>query len=490
LRRPGTFHISPEKEIYGELTLARAKSRLYLHSQEHFDLRNISGCLHGTLLDLSKVSLIDCVTPPVPGSSRGDRGQYYFADVFPHFVLEGDEHLDPGEAKVTGIHFLIGDATTLFYDFDAFSMVPDARLLIDQVVAAQSHNREVITGPEPQIFYFTGKQQIFASETVFGAVQATHNPKIKFPGPSGLQLHNQIFVSIAFQEGIVFGEAMRRVTHLVNYLGMLVGRPQILRDIYVELRNASDVPTVLHVYWTMAPKRRRSYRDGKPHPGDILLDAVHYWELFSCMMANWLARQDTWNDARFRFFTSFAKQRHYDIDRLVGSANMFDLLPSTAVPTTLELSGELQHAKAEAKRIFEALPLSAERDSILSSLGRLGKSSLKHKVRYRAQVLTDAAGTLFHDILIVTDEAVNCRNYYVHGSEPRFDYNRNFDAVVFFTDTLEFVFAASDLIEAGWDIKMWAKRPKGATHPFGRYLLNFPNQLQTLKDLLPRKQCQ
>ncbi len=40
---------------------------------------------------------------------------------------------------------------------------------------------------------------------------------------------------------------------------------------------------------------------------------------------------------------------------------------------------------------------------------------------------------------MVISEAVNCRNYYVHGSERRFDYDGNFGAIVFFTDTLEFI---------------------------------------------------
>jgi hypothetical protein len=71
--------------------------------------------------------------------------------------------------------------------------------------------------------------------------------------------------------------------------------------------------------------------------------------------------------------------------------------------------------------------------------------------------LADVAAEHFPEITMVTDEAVNCRNYYVHGGEPRLDYNREFGAVIFFTDTLEFVFAASDLIEAGWDFQAWIK---------------------------------
>jgi hypothetical protein len=86
---------------------------------------------------------------------------------------------------------------------------------------------------------------------------------------------------------------------------------------------------------------------------------------------------------------------------------------------------------------------------------------------------------------VVTNEAVNCRNYYVHGSKPSFDYNRNFEAVIFFTDTLEFMFATSDLIEAGWDVKAWRKTGTTMSHPFGRYLATYAAQLQMLKSLLP-----
>ena len=116
----------------------------------------------------------------------------------------------------------------------------------------------------------------------------------------------------------------------------------------------------------------------------------------------------------------------------------------------------------------------------------MGKSNLKQKIRHRAQRLIDVAGKGFPELLTVTDEAVNCRNHYVHGSDPRFDYSGNFDAVVFFIDTLEFVFAASDLMEAGWDVKPWSETYTTMSHPFSRYRVNYAAGLQMLKALLPR----
>ena len=186
-----------------------------------------------------------------------------------------------------------------------------------------------------------------------------------------------------------------------------------------------------------------------------------------------------------RFFSSFAEQRHYDIDRLIGSSNMFDILPSCAVPPDVSLTDELKAARDCSRRIFRTLPDSPERSSVLNALGRIGKSSLKHKIRHRAQFLiAGSPGSRFDELVLVTDEAVNCRNHYVHGSEPSFDYNRNFDSVVFFVETLEFVFAASDLIEAGWDMKAWAAKPTGMAHPFGAYRVGYAVRLWALKALL------
>jgi len=125
-----------------------------------------------------------------------------------------------------------------------------------------------------------------------------------------------------------------------------------------------------------------------------------------------------------------------------------------------------------------------ERNSILGALGRIGKASLKHKIRYRSQNILDVIGSKFPEIHTVIDEAVICRNHYVHGSDPSFDYNTNFDSVQFFTDTLEFIFAASDLVEAGWDVAAWCAKPTSMSHPFGRYRATYFESLGQLKKLL------
>jgi hypothetical protein len=484
-KRTGTFTISPGQDVYGELTLAGPKTSLYLRDKEHFNTHAIPDqCIKGVLNDLTKVSLIDCITTSGTGSGSRGNERYHFANIFPHFIVYGDQHFIPAEKTVAEVHFVIDDASTLFYDFDAFGSVIDARPFIEQIAHANGLERQITTGPDPEILYFTGKREIFAADTFLGRVSASHNPSHNVGGPDGVSLKNTIFVTLTFKEAVKFEDGIFHTSTLLRYLGMLVGRPQNLLKLSLRVESDLETQVLFEVYWSMPPKREPPHEDGRPHPSDVLLDAVRQPERFSRVLGNWLDRQQAWHDARMRFSNSFAEQQRYGIDRLIGSANMFDILPSSAVPPDVQLVEELKAAKEAARKIFAQLPQSPERDSILGALGRIGKSSLKQKIRHRAQRLIGVVGERFPELLTVTDEAVNCRNHYVHGSAPRFDYNRNFDTVAFFVDTLEFVFATSDLIEAGWDIKAWSEVPTTMSHPFARYRINYAMQLHKLEILL------
>ncbi|TIL83349.1 MAG: hypothetical protein E5Y89_01035 [Mesorhizobium sp.] len=112
----------------------------------------------------------------------------------------------------------------------------------------------------------------------------------------------------------------------------------------------------------------------------------------------------------------------------MGSANMFDILPSAAAPAEVGLSEELKTARDQSRKLFRALPDGPERASILLELKRLGKSNLKNKVRHRAAPIVAAVGDKFPDLIWVLDQAVNCRNHYVHGAlgKVKVDYAANF----------------------------------------------------------------
>jgi len=488
-KNAGKFALAPGKDIYGELTLAGPETLLYLYDRHEFETRAAPHqYITGVLQDLTKVSLIDCVTTLIPGHGGRAGEEYYFADVFPHFVIYGDSFLAPGEQTITKLHFVVDDATTLFYDFDAFGILLNPRPFIDQIAIANGNavGRTIETGPTPQILYFTGKKQIFSADTLIGRVSASHNPMpVTFGGPDGVGLKNTIFLTIEFPSPVVFDQSIRYLTILLRFLEIFAGRPQNLVAINLTVQSAQQTPVTLDVYWSMQPKRERRPGAERPHPSDILLDAVRQPDDFCRVLASWLDRDDSWRDARGRFSNCFAKENSYDVDRLIGAANMFDILPSSAVPLDVPISKELEEAGKTSRKAFRALPRTPERDSVLGAFGRVGKPNLKHKVRHRAEHILKVVGNRFPELITVTDEAVNCRNFYVHGGEASFDYGAHFDVVTFFTQTLEFVFAASDLVEAGWDVKAWCNTSTTMSHPFARYRVNYKNEFQELKALLP-----
>ena len=173
-KQTGRFTLSPGRDVHDNLTLAGQKTSLYLHDQEYFDTRTIpDGCVKGVLHDLTKVSLIDCITPGTGSSTRGDEG-YHFANIFPHYVIYGDHHISPNEKTIAEVHFVVDDACTLFYDFDAFGSLIDARPFIEEIAHANSLRRQIKTGPHPQILYFTGKNEIFAADTMLGRISEIH----------------------------------------------------------------------------------------------------------------------------------------------------------------------------------------------------------------------------------------------------------------------------------------------------------------------------
>ena len=224
-KRAGVFTISPGKEIYGELTFAGPNTSLYLRDNEYFDTQAIPGqCVKGTLYDLTKVTLLHCITTSGTGFATRGKERYCFASIFPHYVLHGDRQIAPDDKTITEVHFVVDDASALFYDFDAFGSLIDARPFIEQIAHANRLEREIPIGPHPEILYFTGKCEIFKADTVLGRVSASHNPTHTLGGPDGVQLKNTIFMTIVFKEASTFDEAIAHTLTLLRYLGS-VGRP-------------------------------------------------------------------------------------------------------------------------------------------------------------------------------------------------------------------------------------------------------------------------
>ena len=483
-RKSGSFKVSSDIEVPGELSLKGGGTSLDLYSTSLFNT-HASEDIAGTFHDRTKVSLIQCITMSGPGSGTRGEEHYYFASVFPHFALFGDEHITSADRKIAEVSFAVDDAPEIFYDFDAFGSVILARPYMERIAEAKEAGRTIEIGEHPLLFYFTGKHNIFLVDTVLGKISATHGISYTNPGPTGIHVQNTIRLNITFPAEQTVDEAIVAVIATLRFLEIIAGRPQNITELFFRLAaRPGEHPRTLDAYWCLPPRRDKDDETRKPHPGDLPLQAGIAPDKFSTVLVRWLERHDEWRNARTRYSTASAHQNSYDTDRLVGAANMFDIMPASASPTVVKLSPTLEGARDAARKAFRALSPSPERESVLNALGRIGKPSLKRKIRSRVKLITDAVGAKFPDLDLVTDQAVDCRNFYVHGTPGKFDYGDHADQPTFFTDTLEFVFAAADLIDAGWEMAEWIRQGTTMSHPFGRYCDGYAERLANLKNLL------
>jgi ApeA N-terminal domain 1 len=381
---------------------------------------------------------------------------------------------------------VIDDSTALFYDFDAFGRVLRPKDHIETIAHANKEiiRRDVKTGPDPEIVYFAGQREIFKIETALGTVGAAHNPVTSMGGPSGIFIKNTISITIGFDTPTNLETAFHRVLALVRFFELIIGRQQNVLDLGVVLGDGASSDQYLSMDYSMGLKRDEAKGEQKPHPTDILLSAIEEPALFTNVLSAYLERDEEWNTPRARFTSKLNQRYSYDVDRLIAMANIFDLLPHLVFPFGPPVPDNLKEAGEKAKELFTALPQSSDRDSVLSALGRLGTLSLKRKIAARVKLISDNT-VAFPELAMITEKAVNCRNYFVHGSSNQdFIYSSNYPIVWFFVDTLQFVFGASDLIEAGWNIAAWAAKGTMMSHPFGMYKIEYSKNLKRLKQAL------
>jgi hypothetical protein len=478
----GTYTLPSGNSVIGDLRLKGSSTLLKLHSDEFLAGVETASCVKGTAYSGEHLTLIDCHSPGTGHTSSKDAPTRYHADVFPHYVAVGRRHLEPGEACISAIHFTTTDLTTLFYDFDAFSHVIDAKPIIDVVLQERRQVRPVEAGELPQVFYFTGKDCIAEVPTAIGKVSVHHRPRYSMGGPTGVFIKNRIVVSIEPEQPVAFHDSIDRMYQVGCFLSMAVGRTQGVDHVHVTTTEVTDgIPQLLTICPSYRWKATDKSEQHKPHPGDVPLDPIRNRAEFDAVLADWIGRHSGWRAARYRYLECMRRANKYGPDRLVAAANMFDILPSDAVPLAAGLPDDLAATRDACAEMFRGHPPGIDRDSALSALGRLGQPSLPKKVAHRASIVESRLGGRFPDLRFVASVAVKCRNFYVHGNSGDIDFREVEPLVPFLTDALEFIFAASDFIQGGWDAQRWNAESHGWGHSFARFRSEYDGALAELR---------
>ena len=392
LHKAGRFAIDEVTEVEGELILRGPQSTLDLFSNSPFHTHGLlDGSIAGTFFDRSKVSLLSCITTQGPGSGHDRSGQrFHTASVFPHLVIFGDESIAASDQKVRSVHFIIEDAHAIFYDWDAFGEFDGDAAHLSDLIKKNGRKEASFSADNghPQIYYYTGKYTIFKAQTLLGEVSASHDPTITH-GVRGTQIKDWIRLNIEFPDTLTADAAMNRYFVLLRFIELVCGRRQNLERLSFGVDvGGSTMRALQEVYVCHRPRYDRFNDDRGPSPADLPMMAANEPQAFGEALRRYIERDEEWLTARVRFAPSLEAGRVYSTDRLIGAANMFDVLPDSAFALPPPLPADVAAAKVEARKIFKALPFSAEKDSVLGALGRLGTLTLRQKVYARSALVT------------------------------------------------------------------------------------------------------
>jgi hypothetical protein len=319
----GTYTLPGGKSSAGELRLNGADSLLRLYSDSKLEDVQSASCIKGTAHSGECLTLIDCMSPGTGQTGVGPSARYH-ADVFPHYVAVGRHQFEPDQPCMRSIHFTATDVATLFYDFDAFGHVVDAKPIVDVVLRERRTVRAVEAGESPVVQYFTGRTCIARVNTALGTISIDHQPRHTLGGPKGVFISNRIVVTVEPERPVTFSETVESMYDVACFLSMAAGRRQGISNIHVTTDTAVDqVPLQLVIHDSYRWKASSRSEQHKPHPGDVPLDPIRHRAEFETVLVDWIARHCSWRAARGRYLGCLRKANRYDSERLVAAAKLF-----------------------------------------------------------------------------------------------------------------------------------------------------------------------
>ncbi|MCK0544384.1 hypothetical protein JTE78_16755 [Pseudomonas syringae pv. aptata] len=491
--------LSKDSQFAGTLKIAGADSSLKLVGQKFWHSPEFEHTdIHGVLNDGKKVSLLNCVLHGKT-THRFDETSHCESIFFPNYVAVGEEFIRSGESVIQAVRYHFENVDSLIGAHKTFKALHTNAEEVRQILERDHNRKEQIgekhgwpklefdpqIGEDPHLLYFSGIWEIITGQADLGRISLTNRTSHNMGSATGIGISNEVTVNIEFAESKTLDVAIHMLLTLHGLFELSLGHRQRYRWIELELTHRStdsalDIPSRARLYWSMCNDRVEG--ESEVSLVDVLISPERRPEEFSKVMTGWVNSAETMGHPRARFATAFFD--NYSVNRIVGAANMFDLLPESHAPKAKEADALLKEAVEKCRKIFTSLPDSFARQSVLSSLGRVGKASLRDKIYHRAEKVVAAGGEKFQDLYLPCNHAVLSRNHYVHGSKGSFDYENNFTEFAFLTDTLEFVFAASDLLDLGWDLKGWIEQGTSMTHPFAVYVVNYLDNINRLKALL------
>ncbi|WP_065204255.1 HEPN domain-containing protein [Shewanella woodyi] len=480
-------------KTFGEITFNGLNTIVEVWSSEPIIIDNVNDNIYGLIYEeMEHISLIDSIYFSQNGVSTVRQGDKYVSRyrsvIHPRIVVIGTEWFE-NTASIEKVWFSTDKLEKIFYDHHAFrSMINvDESVVNDLVQKDLEVSKELFgykanindhtveknhdMGAPPSIYIYTGSKEILSFKTSFGNFSLYHTEGQSSYGGSGVKSDISTKFCISLNESINVRNIVNECWKVLGFIKVLSGKEDYLSEISIKTKG-DDKDGYFDIYVST------DYEEKSDEYFDSLLNMKMGKDYLSKIFQAWFDSYENKKDARNQLCLTYSSNK-YNVDRVVRCANVFDLILDKS---KVDLPNDIKEAKAQARKFFKALPDSLERQSILQALGRLGTKTLKHKINERIEIIRVHSDFAFDELKFIAHQAVDCRNFFVHGGNKKFDYESHFNMVNFFIDTLEFIFVVSDLLECGWKFDAWRK-PYIPNHKVGIYLDSYSNKLTQLQTI-------
>lgn len=471
----GIFRVNSREEFFGRLHLAGTDTHLIVWDHNKIDHLNLGShySVHGVLENGVRVAIEDCQFTGMTHHISGNK-QVFRHNFTPHLVLVGNNRFHLKQSKVTSISFTLEDAMSIFDKSDNVGVIHGRPELVKDLMTKIGKPNVNVEFPS-WISFYSGPAELLSVDTKDGRVSVHVHSSGHIEHK--LYTHQQVGVSmmIELHSGCDMREAISSMLKVSKFCGLILGSQQEVEDIRVKHDDEqSPEMSDLELYLTeptIYPSVKNSWRVS---PVSMLINPAKEKTEFTRVLRTWVDTFDNKAIARSRVFIDWGSNL-YTNERLVRVANVFELLEKPPAGKRGYESDKVKvFVNVALKAVRDHPEHCKERDYVSHRIGGIGvESSLARKIKYRAGLIVGYLPKNMDSIYEIVDLAVDCRNYFVHGRGKRKNVEGYEKCKVFLTDTLEFVFLASELVGCGWSIDMWMNKRVKGWHPFCDYLAGY-----------------
>lgn len=437
------FNIKNNNFISGILDIKSKKKELILWSPEYINI-NTHSDIYGKTHDNKKITLLDCIVNNNSHFNRqGERS--YGCNIYFHTLIIGDSEINKKDDRFCSISLEVNNSSTLFRFFKNFSYIhsPDETLI--NAINSQKNLFGGKVNENAIVSYFNGNFKIFEQDTKIGKIKATNNI-VTSGGNSvnGINIKNTIILTISFDKAVFLKDAFSRAHELSSFLRLIGGRGLAFNNISLK-KHGDELSAfnVLHNSFSWGDNMENTYHSSP------LIDIPS--DDFNKILKNWFDKTER-KDVRYNFYNTYFKNI-YSPNRLIIAANMFDVFPSDNKKKELSLEERELLSELKIKIKTDFIDHQEIKDKLLNSIGILSRCSLKDRIMERLEIIKPYPWVNFENLAFIVDKAIQCRNYFVHGTKVnKLEQEKIIGHLSLFITTFEYIYAVSELVECGLEM--------------------------------------